>query len=187
MHDDAGVFDAGLAIVGARRHADLSQRDLARLSGVAQSTIAAIESGGRGVQVGVFAKLLAAASLRLEVVTPAGEELAPFASDAVRDNAGRRFPAHLDVLPPDDIPGERISSPRYDRAEAKGWYHLRGRRDVAREAGEAQDGHPTEGELQYRRLQRRYGRSPWWPHREPEIRERLGLEPAAEPPRAPAD
>ncbi len=186
MHDDAGVFDAGLALVRARRHADLSQRDLARLSGVAQSTIAAIESGERGVQVWVFAKLLAAASLRLEVVTPAGEELAPFAADAVRDNAGRRFPAHLDVLPPDDIPAERISSPRYDRAEAKGWYHLRMRRDLAREPGEAPRGHPAVGELEYRRLQRRYGRARWWPHREPEIRERLGLPAAEDPPRAPA-
>jgi HTH-type transcriptional regulator/antitoxin HipB len=185
MHREPAGFDAGLTLVSARRHADMSQRDLARLTGVAQSTIAAIESGQRGVQVEVFAKLLAAARLRLEVVTPVGDVLVPFASDAVRDNAGRRFPAHLDVLPPDDIPAERISSPRYDRAEAKGWYHLRMRRDLARKEREAQDGHPTDGELEYRRLRRRYGRARWWPHREGEIRGRLGLEPPDEPPDEP--
>jgi HTH-type transcriptional regulator/antitoxin HipB len=176
---------AGLSLVSARRQADLSQRDLARLSGVAQSTIAAIESGERDVRVTVFGRLLDATGLRLAVLAPDGEELHAFAEDSVRDNAGRRFPAHLDVLPPDDIPAERITSPRYDRPEAKGWYHLRERRDLARGAGEAQDGHPAGRELEYRRLHRRYGGAPWWPHREAEIRERLGLEPSEEPPDAP--
>ena len=119
------TFEAGPLLVRARRVADLSQRDLARLSGVAQSTIAAIESGDRDVRVAVFGSLLAAAGLRLAVLAPGGEELHGFAEDSVRDNAGRRFPAHLDVLPPDAVPAERITSPRYDRPEAKGWYHLR--------------------------------------------------------------
>lgn len=174
------TFEAGPLLVRARRVADLSQRDLARLAGVPQASVAALESGTRGVRLEVFARLVAASGLRLAVLRPDGEEVAPFAADAVRDNGGRRFPAHLDVLPPDGMPAERISSPRYDRAEAKGWYHLRRRRDLAREAGEVKDGHPTEGELEYRRLQRRYGRARWWPHREAEIRGRLGLEPADE-------
>lgn len=181
------TFEAGPLLVRARRVADLSQRDLARLAGVPQASVAALEAGTRGVRLGVFARLVAAAGMRLAVLGTDGEELVPFAADAVRDNAGRRFPAHLDVLPPDDIPAERISSPRYDRAEANGWYHLRMRRDLAREAGGAPDGHPAVGELDYRRLQRRYGRARWWPHREPEIRERLGLPPADEPRPAPTD
>lgn len=123
--------------------------------------------------------------MRLAIVGPDGSELAPVSEDSVRDNAGRRFPAHLDVLPPDDIPVERISSPRYDRPEANGWYHLRERRDLAREAGDAQDGHPAVGELEFRRLRRRYGRAPWWPRREAQIKARLGLEPADDPPSAP--
>ena len=175
VHGEDGVFAAGLALASARRHADLSQRDVARLSGIAQSTIAAIESGERDVRVAVFGRLLAAAGLRLAVLAPDGEELAGFAEDTVRDNAGRRFPAHLDVLPPDAVPAGRITSPRYDRPEARGWYHLRERRDLARGADEAPDRHPTAGELEYGLLQRRYGRAPWWPHREAEIRRALGV------------
>lgn len=173
MRGDDGVFAAGLALVSARRRADLSQRDLARLSGVAQSTIAAIESGERDVRVALFGRLLAAAGLKLAVLAPGGEEVPGFAEDSVRDNAGRRFPAHLDVRPPDDVPAER--SPRYDRDEAKGWYHRRGRRDLVREAGEVPDRHPTAGELEYRRLRRRYGRAPWWPDREAQVRQALGV------------
>lgn len=179
------MFEAGPLLAQVRRIADLSQRELAHLAGVPQASVAALESGSRSVRLEVFVRLVAAAGMRVAVLGPGGEELAPFASDAVRDNAGRRFPAHLDVLPPDDLPAERITSPRYDRPEAKGWYHLRERRDLARGAGEAQDGHPDARELEYRRLHRRYGRAPWWPHREAEIRERLGLEPAEHPPHAP--
>lgn len=181
------MFEAGPLLVRARRVADLSQRDLARLAGAPQASVAALESGTRGVRLEVFARLVAAAGMRLAVLGPHGEELVPFAADTVRDNAGRRFPAHLDVLPPDDIPAERIGSPRYDRAEAKGWYHLRMRRDLAREAGEAPHGHPAVADLEFRRLQRRYGRTRWWPHREAETRERLGLEPAKTPPREATD
>jgi HTH-type transcriptional regulator/antitoxin HipB len=178
---DEGVFAAGRLLASARRHADLSQRELARRSGVAQSTIAAIESGGRGVQVDLFHRLLAAAGVRLVALDPGGEELAPFAEDSARDNAGRRFPAHLDVRPPDLVPADRTTSPRYDRPAPQGWYHLRLRRDAVREAGEAPRRHPTAGELQYRRLRRRYGRTPWWPDREMRVRRALGVaeDPAA--------
>jgi transcriptional regulator with XRE-family HTH domain len=168
-------FDVALMVVQIRRHVDLSQRDLARLSGVAQSTISAIESGERGVQVKVFARLVSAAGMKLAVLDPDGKEVTPFVAGAARDNAGRRFPAHLDVRPPDDIPEERITSPRYDRGEAKGWYHLRGRRDLLREGGEAPDRHPTAGELEYRRLRKLHGRSPWWPRREAQLRRTLGV------------
>jgi HTH-type transcriptional regulator/antitoxin HipB len=169
------MFDAGSLMAQVRRMADLSQRELARRAGVSQASVAALESGSRSVRLDVFARLVAAAGMRLAVLGPEGE-MGPFASDAVRDNAGRRFPAHLDVRPPDDVPGERITSPRYDRGEAKGWYHLRERRDVARGAGQAQDRHPTAGELEYRRLQRRHGRTTWWLAREAQVRRALGVE-----------
>jgi HTH-type transcriptional regulator/antitoxin HipB len=168
-------FDAGRLLMRARREADVSQRDLAERAGLARSTVAGLEAGTRSVRLEVFVRLLAAAGARLAVLGPDGEELVPFAEDTVRDNAGRRFPAHLDVRPPDDVPEERICSPRYDRAEAKGWYHHRERRQEARAGGEAPASHPGTAELEYRRLERLHGRSPWWPRREAEIRRRLGL------------
>lgn len=168
-------FDAGRLLVRARRHADVSQRELAGRAGVAPSTVAGLESGSRSVGLDVLVRLLAAAGARLAVLGPDGQELMPFADDTVRDNGGRRFPAHLDVLPPEDVPQERISSPRYDRAEATGWYHHRERRDRDRAGGEAPAGHPSAPELEYRRLERLHGRAPWWPGRAPEIRRRLGL------------
>ena len=171
---DSG-FEAGRLLMRARRSADLSQRELALLASVPQASIAALEAGTRSVRLDVFARLLAAAGARLAVLGPNGEELVPFAEDTVRDNGGRRFPAHLDVRPPDDVPVERICSPRYDRADAKGWYHHRERRDEVRAAGDAPVSHPGAAELEYRRLERLHGRAAWWPHRAAELRERLGL------------
>jgi HTH-type transcriptional regulator/antitoxin HipB len=159
----------------ARRNADLSQRDLASLASVPQASIAALEAGTRSVRLDVYARLLAAAGSRLAVLGRDGEELVPFAQDTVRDNAGRRFPAHLDVHPPDDVPTERISSPRYDRGEAKGWCHHRERRQEARAAGGTPADHPNAAELEYRRLERLHGRTAWWPTRAAELRARWGL------------
>lgn len=171
----ASGFDAGRLLMRARRDADLSQRELAERAGLSRSTIAGLEAGTRSVRLEVFVRLLAAAGARLAVLGPDGRELAPFAEDTVRDNAGRRFPAHLDVQPPDDVPDERVCSPRYDRAEAKGWYHHRERRQEARAAGQAPADHPSAAELEYRRLERLHGRTAWWPHRAAELRARWGL------------
>jgi transcriptional regulator with XRE-family HTH domain len=82
-----------------RRRADVSQRDLAVRSGVPQATIARIESGAtpnpsfRQVET-----LVRAAGARVHVDAQGCEIAAgPTPPTAVRDRAGRRYPAHLDI------------------------------------------------------------------------------------------
>jgi HTH-type transcriptional regulator/antitoxin HipB len=169
-------FDAGGHLVRARRLADLSQRELAAAAGVPQSSLAAYESGRRRVSTDALARLLREAGLRLAVVDAQGHEVGPVAADAVRDNGARRFPAHLDVQPPDQLPPGVIASPRYDREPAKAWYHRRAERDRLRASGRAAGDHPTDAELEYRRLATRYGRSPWWPSRSAGLARALGDE-----------
>jgi transcriptional regulator with XRE-family HTH domain len=176
-------FDAGRHLAAARRRADLSQREMAALGGLSQSLLASVESGSRRIQTDLLQTLLNIAGLRLAVVDATGTEVAAVDPDAVRDNGGRRFPAHLDVRPPDDPPSARSASPRYDRQPAKGWYQLRPERD--RDRQDRQDRHlhavparhPTTAEVEYRRLLRLYGRFAWWALREPDIARSLGLEP----------
>lgn len=149
-------FDTAGHVVRARRLGDLSQRDLAEKVGLVQSGIVDIEGGRRQVSVPLFVRMLKAADHRLCVVDADGVEVGPVAPDIVRDNAGRRFPAHLDLTHPDQLPPERIRSPRYDREPAKAWYHLRDTRDRLREnAGpEVLGDHPTPAELRERRRAR---------------------------------
>ena len=85
----------------------------------------------------------------------------------------RLLTTHVGSLP--RSPALRDLLVRYDRGEAKGWYHLRERRDLARGAGQPPDRHPTAGELEYRRLQRRHGRATWWLAREAQVRRALGV------------
>ncbi|KAA1426345.1 helix-turn-helix transcriptional regulator [Mycolicibacter arupensis] len=65
----AGHVDrlAGNLVRLARSRADLSQRDLARVAGVPQSTIARIESGSRQPSLPVLARILAGVDLELRV------------------------------------------------------------------------------------------------------------------------
>lgn len=119
-------------VVRARRRADLSQRELALLIGVSQSTVCRVEAGRAQVTASMFVQILAAAGLCLTVTDASGATVAPVSADSVRDNAGRRLPAHLDVGPPDVLTQERLHSPRYDRQQPKASYHLRGRRDRIR-------------------------------------------------------
>lgn len=156
--DAARGFDVGGYLARARRMADLSQRELAGLAGVHQSALARWESGARAVTVETLARVLDVVGLRLEVVDQDGRSVLPFDPDTVRDNAGRRFPAHLDVLPPDQRPANRGRGARYDRPAARGWYALRTTRDEPGAGGDrppsrAPD-HPTEAELSARREQR---------------------------------
>lgn len=144
----------GRLVVRARRHADLSQRDLASLVGVAASSIARLESAGGLPSLGVLSRILEACGLRLAAVDGDGQEVLPAPAGLVRDNAGRRFPAHLDVDPPDQVPFELIVKPRHDRPPAKGWFHHRPERD--RIAGQfpwrtRPADHPTTAELALRR------------------------------------
>ena len=162
--DLSRVSEVSGLIVRARRRGDLSQRDLATAVGVSQSTIAALETGDREPALALFLRILAAGGLRLAVVDSSGKEVRPVASDTVRDNAGRRLPAHLDADPPDRKPWYRAVNPERGRKPVKAWYRLRVERDRVR-AGEAQHphllpDHPTHAELEARRRQQLYGARP---------------------------
>jgi transcriptional regulator with XRE-family HTH domain len=87
-----------LILRAARRHADLSQRELASLSGVPASTIAAVETG-RDVRVRVLDRLLAMCGWNLSVLDSRGHRVDTLTESGLRDRAGRRYPAHLDVRP----------------------------------------------------------------------------------------
>lgn len=145
----------GRYVVRARRLADLSQRDLAGSLGVSPATVGRVESGAARGDVALLARALQRGGLRLVVVDADGREVGPVAPDVVRDNADRRFPAHLDVAPPDMVPRARWAFPRYDRLPAKGWYHQRPTRDRLRmhAMGTIRPGpdHPTRDELERRR------------------------------------
>ncbi|TDE91460.1 hypothetical protein EXU48_14955 [Occultella glacieicola] len=95
--------------------------------------------------------MLAEAGLRLAVVDETGREVEPVPTQEVRDNGGRRFPAHLDVFPPDQVPSHRSSHPRYDRMPARAWYHHRQMRDSFRAVRAVDIDHPTVVELGQRR------------------------------------
>lgn len=81
----------------ARRQADLSQRELAKLAGVGAATVARLEMGsGTTATVAVLDRMLEAAGCRLLVVDAAGAAVHPLPGGP-RDRGGRRYPAHLDV------------------------------------------------------------------------------------------
>ena len=151
---DEGQVVAGY-VARARRIADLSQRELAQRLGVGPATVGRWECGGT-MAVVALTRVLALAGLRLQVVDEQGDVVPPFGSDAVRDNAGRRFPAHLDVVPPDRRPMNRGAGPRYDSAEPQGWYALRSTRDGAEATGTRRPvDHPTVAQLAQRSAARR--------------------------------
>src|SRR6476620_5525816 len=138
--DWSDVSLTGRFVMRVRWLADLSQRDLAERLRSSQSAVARLESGNAQVTVSAFVGVLRQAGLRLAVLDAEGREVAPVPADTVRDNQGRRFPAHLDVAPPDEVPWERWAFPRYDRPEAQGWYHLRDTRDDLAEGADGADG-----------------------------------------------
>ncbi|MEU5725136.1 GNAT family N-acetyltransferase [Micromonospora sp. NPDC047738] len=116
-------IDLGDLLRRLRRRADLSQRELAAQARVPQATVARIESG-RAIdpRYRTVERLIRAAGGEVQfscheptsgdstVAGPAGPRQlpAPVPHDELRDQAGRRYPAHLDVWEvrePKDWPG----------------------------------------------------------------------------------
>ncbi|TQN47287.1 HTH-type transcriptional regulator/antitoxin HipB [Humibacillus xanthopallidus] len=140
-------LDVARLVMRVRRMADLSQRDLAARLGTSPSTVARIETGGCAVSVSLLRRILGLAGLRLVAVAPDGQPVAPVAGDTLRDNGGRRFPSHLDVDLPSEVPKLRQLMPRRDRPPAKGWYRQRPLRDERREQDGVPPDHPTFDDL----------------------------------------
>lgn len=90
-------FDVAGIILRCRRTADLSQRELAHLLGVSPSTVARWETGERIPGADVLAAVADLAGYRLGLVNHRHEPVAAAPSETLRDRAGRRAPAHLDV------------------------------------------------------------------------------------------
>ncbi|WP_328367940.1 helix-turn-helix domain-containing protein [Micromonospora zamorensis] len=108
MTADKGAIDVGATLRDLRRRADLSQRELAEQSGIPKSTLARIEAGqGAGPAFRTVERLVRAAGGELVLKLPdapcsAAVDESPQAPDhelwdELRDEAGRRYPAHLDV------------------------------------------------------------------------------------------
>jgi transcriptional regulator with XRE-family HTH domain len=149
------VLDVAGYVLRARRRADLSQRELAERLGVSQPTIARLESPAATATVDRLETILDLGEMRLAVVDGDGHVVDPFPAGAVRDNAGRRFPAHLDLEPPGAQPGNRGMGIRHDRAPVKAWYAGRQVRDALTAAGvDRPVDHPTVTDLATWRAER---------------------------------
>ncbi|MEU7616327.1 helix-turn-helix transcriptional regulator [Micromonospora rifamycinica] len=89
-----------------RRHADASQRELARWAGVHHGTVGRIEAGVLTPSIALLRRIIAVAGFQLAVVDEFGRVLTPMRDrDDARDGAGRRYPSHLDTIL-DPEPGE---------------------------------------------------------------------------------
>ena len=134
------AFDLSGALRRIRRLADLSQRELARACGLAQSVIAQAESGRRDLTVGTLATAARLADLRLALLDRDGAEVHGMGPDTVRNLGRRRFPAHLDTRRSDDVPW--LYEPRDRPATSFTFDRDRGARDSRRHrAGTPEDHH----------------------------------------------
>lgn len=125
-----------------RRICDFNQRELAARLGVSQSTVARWETGDDEPPISVFARLVALAGLSLAVVNESGAAARPMRSDGVRDAAGRRRPAHLDIVPepPEAFCWGRPVRDRRARGRCRSDYGIPQPRVVA-------DDHPSEEDV----------------------------------------
>ncbi|KRF36494.1 hypothetical protein ASG94_03320 [Nocardioides sp. Soil805] len=98
---DAGVDheQVGGLVRRVRRVLDCSQRGLAGRLGVDRSKVARWETGALAMGVADLESVLALAGFRLVVVDSEGAVVGTMREDAVRDRAGRRYPAHADPRP----------------------------------------------------------------------------------------
>ena len=128
----ATSIDVPGLVMRVRRTCDLSQRDLAALLGLDQSRVARLESGPQRVDLSLLAEIFELAGMRIAVLDRNGAEVAPVPHDVLRDHAGRRMPAHLDVRPRHDRPTSALLHGHADRADPPAWYHHRAGRDRRR-------------------------------------------------------
>jgi HTH-type transcriptional regulator/antitoxin HipB len=98
--------------------ADLSHRELAERIATPKSTVAAAESGVGGLDARRLATAAALAGMQLAVVDADGRPVPGMGSEAVRDLAGRLFPAHLDPRPTTEEWWEGT----YRRGRREPWY-----------------------------------------------------------------
>jgi HTH-type transcriptional regulator/antitoxin HipB len=135
-------FDVAAALRRIRRLADASQRELAERIGISKSTVAAVESGSRGLDVRVLACAAELAGLSLALVDANGEPVEGMAPNGVRDRLGRRFPAHLDTRYSDE--GWWHGPERYSRSTP--WYTFDRSRYI-RDRYRSRDGTPSDHQL----------------------------------------
>ncbi|TFV60809.1 XRE family transcriptional regulator [Geodermatophilus sp. DF01-2] len=127
-----------------RRVADLSQRELAARIGVSKSAVAAAESGRSGLDVRVLGRAAELAGLRLALVDAGGREVPGMDPEAVRDRAGRYYPAHLDTRYGDEEWWYSHQGHGHDREQP--WYTFDRARWV-RDWHRARDGTPDDHQL----------------------------------------
>lgn len=146
-------FSADRYVVRARRLADLSQRELAERLGISSSLVARMETGEVVPTTRMLSRIMGLAGLHLVVVDGSGALVEPVPEDVARDNAGRRYPAHLDVNPVEMAPAEYGWRPRHERHAPKAWFQLRQERDRRRRGQKPAPDHPTVADLEaYRRM-----------------------------------
>jgi HTH-type transcriptional regulator/antitoxin HipB len=171
-------FSADRYVVRARRIADLSQRELAERLGVARSVVGRMETGEVAPTAEMLSAVLALGGLRLVVVDANGVLVDPVPADVARDNAGRRYPAHLDVNPVEMAPADYGWRPRHERHAPKAWFQLRQERDRRRRNQKPTPDHPTVADLEaYRRM--------IFEEKAARMRAHAAARAAAEPPLAP--
>ena len=84
----------------------MSQRELARATGVSQATVSKMEAETLVPSIALLQRVLGAANLLLVVVDETGRVVRPMEVwDDTRDGAERRYPSHLDTIL-DPKPGE---------------------------------------------------------------------------------
>ncbi|SET53220.1 helix-turn-helix domain-containing protein [Geodermatophilus poikilotrophus] len=127
-----------------RRTADLSQRELAVRIGISKSAVAAAESGRSGIDARALVRAAEVAGLRLALVDADGREVAGMDGDAVRDQAGRRYPAHLDTRYGDEEWWYTHQGHGHDREQP--WYTLDRSRWI-RDRVRARDGVPEDHQV----------------------------------------
>ncbi|HZC71355.1 MAG TPA: helix-turn-helix transcriptional regulator [Jatrophihabitans sp.] len=105
-------MDFARLIRAARRRREVSQRELAELAGLPRTTIARIEAGRVEPRLRTFLGILAALGFELAVTDGNGVLELDDEQDALRDRAGRRFPAHL----------KAFKTPRYFSINKCDWW-----------------------------------------------------------------